>query len=69
MTCKEYRQNIASKLKTYRLEHEWSLETMSQIIGISANGLWAIENGKVVPQELTVHKILKTLPDLLENAA
>ena len=55
---------FGKRLKAYRLRRKWTLAQMSAVTGIAISALWAIERGKVTPQELTVARIQDALPDL-----
>lgn len=63
------RKQLAARLKAYRLEREWTLEHLSAITGMAASTLSRIENGHVTPSDLTAHRIMKTLPGILGEAA
>jgi transcriptional regulator with XRE-family HTH domain len=59
---------IGKLLKKYRLEREWSLDQLSKITRISTSALWYIEQGEKQPNDLTKHKLEKSLPGLFETA-
>lgn len=65
------RKHIASNLKRYRLEREWTLERMAEITQLHASTLAKIENEIVVPHDLTIFKLEKRLPGLFldQNSA
>jgi transcriptional regulator with XRE-family HTH domain len=56
---------LARELKRYRLEREWSLKRLSAVTGMAISSLWQIENGKVRPHELTVHRLKRSLPGFM----
>ena len=60
------RDGFARKLKEYRLEREWTLRQMANVIGIDIRTIWNLENGKAIPHELTYRKLIKALPGILE---
>ena len=58
---------LAQRMKRYRLRRKWSLKKMGQMVGLSTNGVWQIETGKVEPHEVTVQKIREALPQLFDD--
>lgn len=67
MRSKNDKKDIGKRIRKYRFDHELSLQKLSLITRISPSALWYIENGFRDPEEMTVHKILKAIPDLLED--
>jgi predicted transcriptional regulator len=65
MQSKDTKNGIGKRVKTYRLEREWSLAQMSKVTRIAASALWYIENGSK-PSDLTIHKLTKALPGLFD---
>lgn len=63
----DIRETIGAKLKAYRLEREWTYRQLSLVTGVSIVGLWQIEHERVTPHELTVHRIIKRLPGLINE--
>jgi transcriptional regulator with XRE-family HTH domain len=63
------KQNIATALKTYRLEREWTLEEMATVTGFHASTLHRIEEGKTNPHDLTLHILKRKLPGFMEDVA
>ncbi len=64
-----YKKDIGKRLKNYRLEREWSLAKLSQVTRISVSALWYIEQGENTPSDLTMFKLDKALPGLIDHAA
>ena len=59
--------HFAKKLKSFRLDKLWTLQQMAEKTGVHAATLSQIENGKVTPQDLTIAKMRKRLPELFEE--
>ncbi len=62
-------EDFGATLKRSRMRRLWSLRQMAVVTGMSVNGIRQIEAGKVKPHELTVARIVKALPDIIEGAA
>ena len=62
-------QTISIRLKQYRIERDLTLETIAQLTGLAAPTIYRIENGLVVPNDRTLHKLQKALPGLMDPAA
>ena len=68
---------ISQKLKQYRLERDLTYEAMAAIINeglpeesrIHVSTLSRIENGETEPNERTLYKIQKALPELFSETA
>lgn len=57
--------NIATAIKSYRLEREWTLSQMAAATGLSASAIQKYEAGTHYPSDLTLHKLKKRLPGFL----
>jgi len=63
-------ESFGKRLKQYRLEREWTIEHIAGLTRMSGAAISRIENEKVVPRDLTTHKIGKALPGFqLEEVA
>lgn len=68
---------IGPKLKQYRLERDLTFEALAEIINrdlpsesrIHVSTLARIENESTEPNERTLYKIQKALPELFDSAA
>jgi len=69
MQDKEAKEVLGSRLRKYRLEREWSLTRLSQVTRIAASALWYMEQGKRKPSDVSLYKIKKALPGLIEEIA
>ena len=62
-------ETIAGKLKQYRLKHDMTFEALASLVDVEPSTIYRIENGLVDPNERTLYKIRKALPELFESAA
>lgn len=69
MYNKSVKRAILKNLKRYRIEREMTLHEMSSKIGVDVGHYWRLEARDIMPNDVTTHKILKALPDLLEGVA
>ena len=59
-------EDIATKIKKYRIGHLWTLKKMAEKAGVSAAGLCSLETRiNKEPQDLTMAKLLRAFPDLM----
>ena len=50
--------NIGEKLKKARLSRQLTVETLSNLSGVSMSAIFGIEEGRQIPRALTVEKIM-----------
>jgi transcriptional regulator with XRE-family HTH domain len=62
-------EDIAERLKRYRMARLWTLQQMANAVGMTAAAIWKIETGSVTPQDLTIAKMRRAFPDLFDSTA
>ena len=62
------KQSIGSRLKQYRLEHDLTFAQLAKDTGIKAPTLYRIENELVEPNERTLYRLQKAIPELVGAA-
>lgn len=66
MSDKKSHQTFGQKLKAYRVdEMEWTLEQMADFIRVSRMTIYRLENDLVEPNDITLSRLKKRLPDLM----
>ena len=53
--------NIGEKLKKARLSRQLTVESLSNLSGVSMSAIFGIEEGRQIPRELTVEKIMSAI--------
>jgi transcriptional regulator with XRE-family HTH domain len=60
-------ENLADKLKYYRVGKGWSQELLARRLGVSLNTVQRWESGKTKPSPLALDKLQDLIHDLLEK--
>ena len=69
MESKATNGTIGNRLKKYRVARMWTWEQLGAACGLTGPAVWKIAHEKVQPNELTIAKLRRALPGLLDDEA
>ncbi len=58
------KQKLARKVKKLRLDNDWTLKQMADLVGLHPRTIWNIENAKVFPHDRTLARLQRCFPSL-----